>query len=140
MSHMVIFRNSEGKSGNHMTESLEDAVRFVEHLRNNEQVTDARVFRMQEVPLEFKVMYKVEINDLPGAAASGGDASAGPAPAAATPQPAGPPPAPAPAPEAAAPAMSAPPAPAADAGAPAAPTGEDGGTEGGGRFGLFSRS
>jgi hypothetical protein len=61
MAHMVIFRNAEGKPGYHQAESLDDAVRFVEHLRNTEQVTDARLFRMEEVPIEIKTYYKVEV-------------------------------------------------------------------------------
>jgi hypothetical protein len=61
MAHMVIFRTAEGKPGYHQTEALDDAVRFVEHLRNTEQVTDARLFKMEEVPIEFKTYYKVEV-------------------------------------------------------------------------------
>lgn len=61
MPHMVIFRTAEGKPGYHPTESLEDAVRFVEHLRNQEAVHDARVFRMSEVPLEVKTYFRVEV-------------------------------------------------------------------------------
>jgi hypothetical protein len=59
---MVIFRTSEGKPAYHQTEAVEEAVRFVEHLRNEEQVTDARVFTMTEVPLEFKVHWRVEVS------------------------------------------------------------------------------
>lgn len=61
MPHMVIFRSTEGKPGYHQAETLDDAVRFVERLRNQEGVTDTRVFRMQEVALEVKTYYKVEI-------------------------------------------------------------------------------
>lgn len=61
MPHMVIFRNNEGKPGYHQAEALDDAARFVEHLRNQEQVSDARIFSMQEVPIEFKTYYKVEV-------------------------------------------------------------------------------
>lgn len=61
MSFMVNFRSAEGKPGYHPTDSLEEAVRFVEHLRNQEQVTDARVWRLQEVPLEVKTYYKVVV-------------------------------------------------------------------------------
>ena len=61
MPHMVIFRSSEGKPGYHQAEALDEAVRFVEHLRNQEQVSDARIFSMQEVPIEFKTYYKVEV-------------------------------------------------------------------------------
>src|SRR5688500_430218 len=101
MSHMVIFRTAEGKPGYHQSENLDEAVRFVEHLRNQENVPDARIFRMQEVPIEFKTYVRVEV--------AGMDE---PAPPVAAPAPV------APAPVAAAPA----PAPAAAAPAPVAPT------------------
>lgn len=61
MSFMVNFRSAEGKPGYHPTDTLEEAVRFVEHLRNQEQVADARVWRLQEVPLEVKTYYKVVV-------------------------------------------------------------------------------
>lgn len=61
MSFMVNFRSAEGKQGYHPADSLEEAVRFVEHLRNQEHVVDARVWRLQEVPLEVKTYYKVEV-------------------------------------------------------------------------------
>ena len=61
MSFLVNFRSAEGKQGYHPADSLEEAVRFVEHLRNQERVVDARVWRLQEVPLEVKTYYKVEV-------------------------------------------------------------------------------
>jgi hypothetical protein len=61
MAHMVVFRSNEGKPGYHQAESLDDAVKFVEMLRNQENVTEARIFRMQEVPIEFKTYYRVEV-------------------------------------------------------------------------------
>jgi hypothetical protein len=60
---MVIFRSADGKPGYHQAETLAEAVAFVERLRNDEHVTDARVFRMDEVPIEFKVYYRVEVAD-----------------------------------------------------------------------------
>lgn len=84
MSFMVNFRSAEGKPGYHPTDSLEEAVRFVEHLRNQEQVTDARVWRLQEVPLEVKTYYKVVVPSgvpAPAAAASASAPSPGPEPA-----------------------------------------------------------
>ncbi|HET7490133.1 MAG TPA: hypothetical protein VFJ85_19575 [Acidimicrobiales bacterium] len=68
MSFMVNFRSAEGKPGYHPTETLDEAVRFVEHLRNQEHVTDARVWRLQEVPLEVKTYYKVVVPAVAGAA------------------------------------------------------------------------
>ena len=70
MTHMVIFRSAEGKPGYHQADSLEDAVRFVERLRNNEAVTDSRIFHMQEVPIEFKQYFRVEVSPSSGAAPS----------------------------------------------------------------------
>jgi len=61
MAHMVIFRRPDGKPGYHQAESVDDALRFVEMLRNQEKVTDARIFRMEEVPIEIRTYYKVEV-------------------------------------------------------------------------------
>lgn len=61
MSHMVVFRSADGKPGYHQAESLDEAVRFVEHLRNQEGVNDTRLFRMQEIPLEVRTYYRVEV-------------------------------------------------------------------------------
>ncbi|HVF73413.1 MAG TPA: hypothetical protein VM938_00085 [Acidimicrobiales bacterium] len=61
MSHMVVFRSADGKPGYHQAESLDEAVRFVEHLRNQEGVTDTRLFHMQEIPLEVRTYYRVEV-------------------------------------------------------------------------------
>jgi hypothetical protein len=82
VTHMVIFRSPEGKPGYHQAEGLDAAMRFAEMLRNQEQVTDARIFRMDEVPIEFKTYYRVEMasaagsGDLASAAGSGDLASA----------------------------------------------------------------
>src|SRR3954464_4977081 len=61
MAHMVIFRRPDGKPGYHQADSVDDALRFVEMLRNQEKVTDARIFRMEEVPIEIRTYYKVEV-------------------------------------------------------------------------------
>jgi hypothetical protein len=58
---MVIFRSSEGKAGYHPAETLEDAARFVERLRNSEGVEQARIFRLEEVTFEFRPYFKVEV-------------------------------------------------------------------------------
>lgn len=65
MSHMVIFRDPEGRPGYHQAEQLDEAVRFVEELRNERQVNDARVFSMHEIPLEFKNYWRVEVTAPP---------------------------------------------------------------------------
>jgi hypothetical protein len=61
VTHMVIFQSSEGTPGYHQTESLDDAVRFVESLRNDQNVEQARIFRMEEIPFEFQSYYRVEL-------------------------------------------------------------------------------
>jgi hypothetical protein len=63
---MVIFRSPEGKPGYHQAEGLDAAMRFAEMLRNQEQVTEARIFRMDEVPIEFKTYYRVEMASAAG--------------------------------------------------------------------------
>ena len=61
MPHMVIFRSGEGKAGYHQADVLEDAIRFVERLRNSENVEQARIFRMEEVTFEYRPYFRVEV-------------------------------------------------------------------------------
>jgi hypothetical protein len=61
VSHMVIFRGQDGQAAYHPAGALDEAIRFVEHLRNEEQVNDARIFALAEVPIEFKVHWRVEV-------------------------------------------------------------------------------
>lgn len=61
MEHVVFFTGADGVSQYRRTPSLEEAVRVVEHLRNVEGVEDSRVFELNEVPLSFKTVYRVEI-------------------------------------------------------------------------------
>lgn len=65
MEHLVRFTTTEGRDAQHVAGSLDDALRFVERLRNNEEASVVRVFRLQEVPIAFKTYYKVELR--PGA-------------------------------------------------------------------------
>jgi hypothetical protein len=58
---MVIFRSTDGKPGYHQAEGLDEAVRFVERLRNTENVEQARIYKMDEVSFSYKPYYKVEI-------------------------------------------------------------------------------
>jgi hypothetical protein len=69
VEHVVFFTGADGAAQNRRTPSLEEAVRFVEHLRNVEGVEDSRVFAMTEVPLAFKTVYRVEIPGATGEAA-----------------------------------------------------------------------
>lgn len=61
MPYMVVFRNADGKPGYHQSEAIDDAARFVERLRNHEQITESRIFELREVPIEFKTYYRVEV-------------------------------------------------------------------------------
>lgn len=61
MSHMVIFRGAEGKAGYHQADDLEGAIRFVERVRNEDGVEQARIFRMEEVGFEFRPYYRVQV-------------------------------------------------------------------------------
>ena len=77
MSHMVIFRSAEGKAGYHQADGLEDATRFVERLRNSENVEQARIFRMEEVSFEYRPYFRVEVaGGGPAPEAEGGEAAA----------------------------------------------------------------
>ena len=61
MSHMVIYRTADGQPGYHQAEELDEAVRFVERLRNGDGVDGARIFKMEEVNFDFRPYFKVEI-------------------------------------------------------------------------------
>lgn len=61
MSHMVIYRTGDGQPGYHQAEELDEAVKYVERLRNGDGVDGARIFRMEEVNFDFRPYFKVEI-------------------------------------------------------------------------------
>ena len=65
MTHMVIFRTADGKPDYHQADDLAEAMAFVERLRNEESVSDARIFHMEEVPIEFRTYYRVEVISAP---------------------------------------------------------------------------
>ncbi len=138
MSHMVIYRSVEGSPVFHQVESLEDAARHVETLRNAGQGADARIFSMKEVKIEVKTYYRVEVasvEEKPAPVAPVQAAVAPPAPSAPAPvAPVAEVATPAPAPVAAA--ASAPSAaPAAVKPEPAVAAA----AANGGRFGLFGK-
>jgi hypothetical protein len=64
VEHLVRFTTAEGREGHHYADSLEDTLKFVERLRNAEEAQDVRVFRLREVPIEFRAYYKVELRSL----------------------------------------------------------------------------
>src|ERR1700712_4221320 len=65
MEH-VVFSAAESGAGEEFrrVSSLEEAVRVVEHLRNDLGVTESSVFALTPVPLEFKTYYRVEVPSL----------------------------------------------------------------------------
>jgi hypothetical protein len=58
---MVIYRTADGQPGYHQADELDEAVRFVERLRNTDGVDGARIFKMEEVNFDFRPYFKVEI-------------------------------------------------------------------------------
>jgi hypothetical protein len=66
MEHVVFFPGPDGAPAFHRFASLDEAVRFVEHMRNVEGVVDVSVHQLTLVPLAFRAYYKVEV---PGEAA-----------------------------------------------------------------------
>jgi hypothetical protein len=58
---MVIYRTPDGNPGYHQAESLTESVERVEHLRNDDGVEQARIFRLEEVAFEYRPYFRVEI-------------------------------------------------------------------------------
>jgi len=61
MEHVVFHPGPDGSPAFRRFGSLEDAVRFVEHLRNAEGVSEVSVHGLAPVPLSFRAYYKVEV-------------------------------------------------------------------------------
>ena len=62
MSHIVIYRSTDGKPGYHQVDDLEAAVAFVETLRNTQGVDDSRIYRMEQIDFKFETIYQVRID------------------------------------------------------------------------------
>jgi len=62
VSHMVIFKTPDGNPGYNQFEELDEAVSFVESLRNEQGVENARMFALEEVKFEFKQYFRVAID------------------------------------------------------------------------------
>ncbi len=65
MRHMIVHHSTDGAAIYHETDDLDSAVRLVEHLRNVDNVTDARIYSLHEVPIEFRPYYRVEVATAP---------------------------------------------------------------------------
>ena len=61
MEHIVFFPGPDGAPSFRRLQSLDDAVRFVEHLRNVENVSEVSVHTLAPVPLAFRPYYRVEV-------------------------------------------------------------------------------
>lgn len=61
MDHLIRFTTAEGVDGTHHTASLDEAIAFAERIRNAEGATGVRLFRLTEVPIEFRTYYRVEV-------------------------------------------------------------------------------
>lgn len=61
MEHLIRYRTAEGIDGTHVAQKLDEAVAFVERLRNAEGAGEVRLYRLTEIPIEFKPYYKVEV-------------------------------------------------------------------------------
>lgn len=60
MEHVVFYPVGDAPAFRRFGD-LDEAVRFVEHLRNEEGVADVSVHALTEVPLSFKAWYRVEV-------------------------------------------------------------------------------
>jgi hypothetical protein len=67
MEHVVFYPSADGTPAFRRVPSLQDAVNFVEHLRNSEGVTEFSVHALAEVPLSFRPYYHVEVSGAEGA-------------------------------------------------------------------------
>jgi hypothetical protein len=61
MEHVVFFPAADGSPAFRRLPSLQEAVDFVEHLRNEQEVRDVSVHSLAEVPLNFRTVYRVEV-------------------------------------------------------------------------------
>jgi hypothetical protein len=69
MEHVVFYPGHDAAPAFRRFSSLDEAVRFVEHLRNSEGVAEVSVHTLTPVPVAFRAYYKAEIS--PGELASG---------------------------------------------------------------------
>ena len=65
MPHLVKYTKADGQTGDHEVEELQEAIAYVEHLRNDEGAKTAQIFRIEEVSFEFKPYYRVELGASP---------------------------------------------------------------------------
>lgn len=61
MSHIVVYQTDDGSSGFEQCNSLDDAIVVAERMRNVDGVEAPRIFRMEEVHIDFRPYYRVEV-------------------------------------------------------------------------------
>jgi hypothetical protein len=70
MEHVVFYPSAEGAPSFRRVSSREEAVNFVEHLRNAEGITEFSVHALTPVPLAVRAYYRVEASPAETAAVS----------------------------------------------------------------------
>lgn len=94
--HMVIFQNPDGDTGYNQFDSIEEAVGFVEKIRNDQGIDSIRIFELEEVKFDLKPYYKVELQALkagsPMSAPTSSVAASAPSPSSMAAAPSSPPP------------------------------------------------
>ena len=61
MEHVVFFPAADGAEGFRRAADLEEAVRLVESLRNDQGIGEVSVFALSQVPLAFRTYVHVEL-------------------------------------------------------------------------------
>jgi hypothetical protein len=70
MEHVVFYPSVDNLPAFRRLDSIDEAVRFVEHLRNVEGVSECSVHALTPVPVSFRAYYRAEVPAEPTAAAS----------------------------------------------------------------------
>ena len=71
MAYLVVYQAADGTSGYEPCDDLQLAILAAERLRNVEQVEAPRIFRTEEVRIDFRPYYRVEVaSEAPPAAAA----------------------------------------------------------------------
>ncbi len=61
MSHIVVYQTDDGSSGFEQCASLDDAIVVAERMRNVDGVESPRIFRMEEIEIDFRPYYRVQV-------------------------------------------------------------------------------
>jgi hypothetical protein len=61
MDHLIRFTAADGTDGSVVATSLDEALALAERLRNDDGALDVRLFRLTEVPVEFRAYYRAEV-------------------------------------------------------------------------------